>query len=350
MMGSKRIWQKICESMEFNKSYSEEKLQMLIENIFDWQLGWDKNMGCISRQSIHFGSANYGIPDLVLCKNNKKLICIELKKYLAGINDRNKEQLFSYMRQLKLSFGILWGNTIQVYYDEISDVNPPIFVCEIKFDLNNDLGVKLIEQLNFETFNADDFKCFCADLIKLKQNQKDYENKIQYLCSAEGVEHIKNLLKEEYPSDIVDKLDIVVAEHKSANKRLASDGVMVEDEYVEDVNGDRELARKKNEKIQDWIKRVLLNFEENHLLTEQELQNLHNLEYCKNNFGIQFPLLVDNEIDTCFAGHSRYWTSWPSRHQKYMNKFYVCSEWWKAHETKYEFFINQWINKVINSK
>lgn len=61
------------------------------------------------------------------------------------------------------------------------------------------------------------------------------------------------------------------------------------------------------------------------LLSEFDLSNLMDAEYCKNDFGmaIGHPLLRRQEEGRYISGHSRYWK------RVYGGRFYVCSEWWR---------------------
>ena len=350
MIDSKKIWEKICNNIESYQMSAESTLQIIVENIFDMLLGWDKSLGCITRPQIKFGSSNSGIPDLILSKDRRNRICIELKKFMVGIKERNKEQLFSYMRQLKLSFGILWGNSIQLYFDEISDDEPPICVLEIPFEKENKLGVQLVEQLNYDIFNFDNFKEFCFKQIQLNRNKIDIENKINFLCSSDGVKYIKGLLQIEYPAEVVDNLQIVVNSLKNKNGISKLEYKANKVNYLDNVQLDSNLSKRKGEKTQDWIKRILLYLEQNNLLTEEEIERLQDKEYSKNTLGIQYPLFVDNNIDIIDStGRCRYWTSWPNKHEKYMGKYYVCSQWWLGQEGQYEYLINKWVSRLINN-
>ena len=160
LMNYREKWISICEKMEMYKNISEKELQLLIEIVLEYELGWQKNKGEVSRQAIHFGSQNYGIPDAILRKDDQNVLCIELKKFMVGLNENNEKQLFSYMRALKLSFGILWGSSIKVFYDKPDDNQDPINVCEIKFYTNDELGEKLVEQLIKENFSIKNFESF----------------------------------------------------------------------------------------------------------------------------------------------------------------------------------------------
>ena len=147
------IWNAICYTMENNKFENEATLQILLENSILQRLNWEMSKGEIKRPIIQYGSANFIKPDAVLCKDGNNLLVIELKKVFAKLSENNEQQLFSYMRELKLQFGILWGKSISVYYDDILDKKQPQKVCEIFFDKNNETGIELIKNLFKNNFN-----------------------------------------------------------------------------------------------------------------------------------------------------------------------------------------------------
>lgn len=75
------------------------------------------------------------------------------------------------------------------------------------------------------------------------------------------------------------------------------------------------------------------------LLTESEISNLKNAEYCKKTFNLSFPLLIDkNEKGIDSGGYSRYW-----QREIFGGKYKACSQWYK--EQKQD-FIN-WYNSII---
>ncbi len=209
-MNYKEMWEEICDIVKSYKGANEATIQIIVENILN-NLNWKKYKGDVVRPSIQFGSAHYGIPDAVLKLNNDYVLCIELKKFINKTNDKNTEQIFSYMRQLKLSFGILWGNNLQIFYDNIADIQPPIKVCEISFEKNNELGILLIENLYKENFTFEKFKKFCLKQIEQKTKETENLEKIQFLSSKDGLKYVKDLLLIEYPQEVVDKLEITIS-------------------------------------------------------------------------------------------------------------------------------------------
>ena len=116
----KSIWNEVCYTMDNNKFENEAILQLLLESSILPRLNWEMSKGEIQKPTIHYGSASFIKPDAVLCKDGASLLVIELKKPFAKLSENNELQLFSYMRELKLQFGILWGKNICIYYDPIA--------------------------------------------------------------------------------------------------------------------------------------------------------------------------------------------------------------------------------------
>ena len=79
-------------------------------------------------------------------------------------------------------------------------------------------------------------------------------------------------------------------------------------------------------------------FDHNYL-SEQDILNLKNIQFCKRIFSLSYPLLINkNESRYDRNGHSRYYKD------IYGGKYFVCSQWYKD---QYESF-NNWYNNIIN--
>ena len=106
-----------------------------------------------------------------------------------------------------------------------------------------------------------------------------------------------------------------------------------------DVNGISIPTHPIDEIFQNYIKRIMHLLFDNSLLTEDEILNLQNTEYCKNTFNLQFPMLVktDGNFD-----RRRYWVTVTFNN----NQFYVCSQWWPDHFPKYQECIINWLNSL----
>lgn len=334
------LWEEICFIIEKHRNDSEKEFQIIAESIFE-KLGWKQYKGEIIKPSISFGAANRGIPDIVIQSDNIKHYVVELKKAANTISERNVEQLISYMRQLKLSYGILIGNSLQVYYESLSDDKPAIKVCEVPFDSQNKLGPIVIELLSKYNFSKEKFEYFCQTQIKKQTEKNERLKQIEFLCSDEGEQYIRSLLGTEYPGEVLGNIVISVKRKWDVVDPVVKDPIISDPSPI--INHDLgSYNRKQNESIQEWVKRILVELFNNNLLSELEIKQLHNEEYSIRTFGISHALLCDNEKDINISGHMRYWTRW-----KLKGKYYVCSQWWKARFPEYERNIHNWLRRIL---
>ena len=72
---------------------------------------------------------------------------------------------------------------------------------------------------------------------------------------------------------------------------------------------------------------------------------MQDLEYCKNNFGIQYSLLEEDKSKIAPAGRNRYYTT-----IMLGGKYYICSQWWKEKNDEYMQRLNKWVTKFIKEK
>jgi len=158
-MDYKEVWNDICYRIkDKNQNISESEFEIIVENIFE-RLGWSIRNEIITRKTIPIGSAGKSlIPDIIISKNDEYYFVVELKKPNNVLNERNTIQLFSYMRQSKINFGVLIGKTIQVYYDIPNTNNEPKIVNEIEFDMDLEEGIELIELLSKNKFSSKKWK------------------------------------------------------------------------------------------------------------------------------------------------------------------------------------------------
>jgi hypothetical protein len=207
-MEYKDIWNDICFHIsDKSKNVSEHDFQIIAESLFE-KLGWLQHKGeIITQKSIPVGSSNSVKPDIVIKNNGQTLFVVELKKPNITMSGRNVEQLFSYMRLLKLNSGILLGETLQVYYELPNDNKPPVQINDIGFNKDSEEGIHIIKLLSKDCFSDDEFGKYCVGKINNKEEYEKAQKYINLLCSENGSEIILNLLKEklllEFPGDIV---------------------------------------------------------------------------------------------------------------------------------------------------
>jgi hypothetical protein len=102
------------------------------------------------------------------------------------------------------------------------------------------------------------------------------------------------------------------------------------------------LYRNVNESIQDFVKRTLDVMFAKNLLPETEINNMLDKQYCKDTFGIQFPIIQNDRTKLKDGkGHLRYWVK-----ELFGNKYYGCSQWWKDLDSTYERKLSKWIKKI----
>jgi hypothetical protein len=168
------VWNDLCFRVNKLKSLnaSEKAFQNAIELSFE-KLGWSSYQGEIQSQvEIHIGANNRLIPDIVIQKDGKNILVIELKKPDLEPTARYQEQLFSYMRQLKIKWGLFIGASLQFFFDA-PDGKDAIEIFETKFDEGNEDALDFLSLLCKENFDEGKLLEFCKQIIK------DRENKMQ---------------------------------------------------------------------------------------------------------------------------------------------------------------------------
>jgi hypothetical protein len=214
------IWNDICFQIE-NKSptISERDFQIIAESFFG-RLGWLQYKGeIITQETIRVGASKSVKPDIIIKKNGQALFVVELKKPNITMSERNVEQLISYMRWLKLNFGILLGETLQIYYELSTDNKPPVKIIDIFFSKDSNEGIELIKLLSKNEYSFEKFQKYCENVLEDMKKKESAQTYIDLLCSVEGVEIITNLLKEhlstEYSNEIItsiiSKIDIHIS-------------------------------------------------------------------------------------------------------------------------------------------
>ena len=83
---------------------SEREFQNSIFSVFRYYLRWQNCI--VAEECIPIGATNTIRPDFVLYKDEMPQVVIESKEPNHIQTERNKEQLFSYMRQKKVDFGL----------------------------------------------------------------------------------------------------------------------------------------------------------------------------------------------------------------------------------------------------
>jgi hypothetical protein len=177
-------------------------------------LGWMryKNEIC-HKPNLSIGNNGHIQPDILIQKDDKKQFVIEVKRPLHTQIAKDRDQLVSYMRQLKLKAGIYIGEHIEIFYDQPDSENA-VSVLTIPLELDNKRGARFVELFSKDRFSKEAIVQFCEDRIKELRHQESL-NKIKdhLVTDAQGqiTEGMKMYLMEKYgntfsESDIVGML------------------------------------------------------------------------------------------------------------------------------------------------
>lgn len=203
----KDIYSEFSEAQ--NATVSEKDFQYRINSIFKYYLRWGNNI--VAEESIHIGSAHSIRPDFVLYKDEVPQVVIEAKKPVHSQTERNREQLYSYMRQKKVDFGLYIGECIQLYYDNPDDKEFPDLVSTINYDSTSQYGDDFVNIFAFDSFREMDLRAFCTLKLEEILTEQKLQSERNKLTSDSSASYIKELIRSAYlskgyASDWIDKL------------------------------------------------------------------------------------------------------------------------------------------------
>ena len=189
----------LCEAKR--KNVGENEYHSLIETQLQL-LGWAKYNGEICHKpNFPIGNNKSIQPDILIKRDNEKLFVIEVKRPVHLQKGRERQQLQSYMRQLKLAVGIYIGEHIEVYYDKPKSTEA-IPVLKIDLELNAKNGARFVELFSKDRFNQDIATKFCEERIKEMHKQESLNKVRQSLMGEEGhaqiAESVMAYLAEKY--------------------------------------------------------------------------------------------------------------------------------------------------------
>ena len=196
-------WNEICYLINThkNKNSLEGNYQTEIINIFE-KIGWSRFKNeIIVGKSIRVGATNNVKPDLTIKKDDEFVFVVELKRPNATSNIKSIEQLTSYMRLMRLNYGIYIGDNIELHYDEPNNKENPIKIFETNFDKDNENGASFIKLISKENFSEIKLQEFCEEKLEQVVDVDIAKNLLTNLTSKNGVGILESLLKESLSSD-----------------------------------------------------------------------------------------------------------------------------------------------------
>ena len=167
-------------------------------------LDWKEFLGDFQiRPKVQLGSSRWITPDFVINSSDKKnLFVIEIKPPHLSLKTEFQQQLFSYMRLLRLQYGILIGEVIQIFYDgDLTDHDDPVLLDTIEFGRDSLKGKTFVELFNKESFSFNSLEAYTKNSLKKISRRVDQKVLKQKILSHEFKSRLLNLIKEDFLKD-----------------------------------------------------------------------------------------------------------------------------------------------------
>jgi hypothetical protein len=200
----------LCEAK--NRNAEESEYHSIIESQMKL-LGWLKSKGDICHKAnIPIGNNNYIQPDILIRKDGIDQFVIEVKRPVHNLTDRERQQLVSYMRQLKLMVGVYIGEHIEVFYDKpgTQDVES---VLAVELFPNNANGEKFVSLFDKNLYDQSVIVDFCEEQQKRLAQDKMLANMREQLLTngnaliAESLKHyLVGRFESSFPEEKLDDM------------------------------------------------------------------------------------------------------------------------------------------------
>lgn len=354
-------WNEICFllSEHIQKDISESQFELNIIQALR-VLGWKEFSGDIAvRNSIQVGAANRITPDIIVKSGeNQKLFVIEIKQPNIPFNTKFQQQLFSYMRLLKMDYGLLIGQGIQVFYDgALSNQDDPILLETIRFERNSEKGEQFVELFGKDTFSFESLEAFVLQAIKKINLKLDFKILTDRILSEDFLKNVPNLIKQEfineYDGELIDSvLEGLEIEIHTKNQ--------THQPVINSVNESRNVAGLQNtfrstspgskispitekrtvngKKIGQFVQDSFRELYKNGFISQNEIKNLQDKSYCKAVFGQSIEVLRHGNIETRDKyGNNRFYAK-----EYFCGNYHLNSQWNESH---WERFL-AWMRKI----
>ncbi len=192
-------WNEPCFilSKSISPDSSEKVLELKVIQAFE-KLGWSHFKKEISvQEDIQVGAANRITPDIIIKSNGTNLFVIDVKKPSVDLKDlSHQKQLLSYMRMLRLNFGMLIGNEIRISVDgSLVGSNQSELLEIIPFKEDSSNGLNFINLFHKETFSFDNIEKYIQQKIETIKENQIVENLKNEITKTEYSEYLKTKLK-----------------------------------------------------------------------------------------------------------------------------------------------------------
>lgn len=173
-------WNKfVYKLIEYKKQNVEEAAyHNTIEDKLEL-LGWAAYRGEICHKiNLPIGSTGSIQPDILVRKDGENMFVIEVKKPNHNRSERELQQLFSYMLQLRLKVGIYIGEYLEVFYDQPENNDSPISILKANLILDDSNGVQFVRQFSRDNFTLESI-IQLGEKVVLEKQKKEKLNQIK---------------------------------------------------------------------------------------------------------------------------------------------------------------------------
>lgn len=276
----KERWNEICFLLSENiqKEISEDLFEKYVTQALR-VIGWKQFTGDLEiRPSFQIGAANRISPDFIIKSEQKgKLFVIEIKQPHLTLTTGFQKQLFSYMRQLRLEYGLLIGREIQIFYD--GDKIPhedPILLNTIPFNRDSTKGEKFVELFDKKNFSIERLDAYTNDFIAEQEKKKHTKFLEQEILSEEYRLYILDLIKndlinkydKEVVSTVLDNFEVNIAEKFSEVFVPGNSLIITEDNQVlnkpESESYNKTVSEQKDSKISQVAEQAVFEIDNQH--------------------------------------------------------------------------------------
>lgn len=313
-------------------------------------LGWSEFRGEVKvRPSFNIGAASRITPDIVVRSEEKNIFLVEVKQPDLPFNSRYLDQTKSYLRCLKLEFGIIVGKKIWLLYDGYLSNNEPVLFREIEFQQDNSKGQEFSQLFSKSTFDPAKIESLVQKRILEKRDQKQVRILEKQLLTKDYEIEIKDLLKkqlqEKFSDTVIEKAlkdlkitvsDTKVSAHPERQKTKTYKDPSHLRSFSESTTGNRDMPIGKY--VRTTFREVL------NKIDRTELYNLQKEDYSINTFHIRYPFLRKARISDVGRPH-RYWKD-PVHILG--DNYYMCSEWFEVPQNNDRPYYETWLRRMRN--
>ena len=189
-MESDKIWNRIVKHYKDNFGSKEEVLQNDWTQIFSDLFNYSKFFGEIdSHRTMHIGSHERTIPDIIIRNDEEDLFDVELKQYSMPFSMEMERQLKSYLDLLHVCVGVIICKSLFVYVYDFSKSKSK--KLEIQFIEDNPDGIKFVELFKKGSFSINKVEEFI-------DSKEAFSANVRAIKSDLNEKHLLQVIKDHY--------------------------------------------------------------------------------------------------------------------------------------------------------